>query len=124
MVNPGPIAAMAKPPAAGPVSRATLKFSDETAMAFVELKDSAGVVMKDTAHGDGPIDAVFSAIQKITGVTVTLEEYVTRAVTGGKDAQGETSVRINHHGRKVRGRGVSTDVIEAAAEAAQLVFSG
>ena len=91
--------------------------TDETAMAFVELVDSAGVEQKDTAHGDGPIDAVFSAIQKITGVSVKLEEYVTRAVTGGKDAMGETSVRINHHGRKVRGRGVSTDVIEAAAQA-------
>ncbi len=91
--------------------------TDETAMAFVELVDSAGVEQKDTAHGDGPIDAVFSAIQKITGVLVKLEEYVTRAVTGGKDAMGETSVRINHHGRKVRGRGVSTDVIEAAARA-------
>jgi len=91
--------------------------TDETAMAFVELKDSAGVMQKDTAHGDGPIDAVFSAIQKITGVTVTLEDYTTRAITGGKDAQGEASVRLNHHGHKVRGRGVSTDVIEAAAEA-------
>ena len=38
-------------------------------------------------------------------------------MTGGKDAQGEATVRIDHHGRKVRGRGVSTDVIEAAAEA-------
>lgn len=91
--------------------------TDETAMAFVELKDSAGVEQKDTAHGDGPIDAVFTAIQRITGVTVTLEDYTTRAITGGKDAQGEASVRINHHGHKVRGRGVSTDVIEAAAEA-------
>jgi len=91
--------------------------TDETAMAFVELKDSAGVEQRDTAHGDGPIDAVFSAIQKITGVSVVLEEYSSRAITGGKDAQGETSVRINHHGRSVRGRGVSTDVIEAAAEA-------
>ncbi|MFK7789280.1 MAG: alpha-isopropylmalate synthase regulatory domain-containing protein, partial [Phycisphaeraceae bacterium] len=91
--------------------------TDETAMAFVELKDSAGVEQKDTAHGDGPIDAVFTAIQRITGVTVTLEEYITRAITGGKDAQGEASVRINHNGHKARGRGVSTDVIEAAAEA-------
>ena len=91
--------------------------TDETAMAFVELKDSAGVEQKDTAHGDGPIDAVFTAIQRITGVSVSLEEYTTRAITGGKDAQGEASVRINHHGYKVRGRGVSTDVIEAAAEA-------
>jgi len=91
--------------------------TDETAMALVKLADSAGVVKKDTAYGDGPIDAVFSAIQKMTGVTVKLEDYSTRAVTSGKDAQGETSVRINHNGRKVRGRGVSTDVIEAAAEA-------
>ena len=91
--------------------------TDETAMALVELKDSAGVEKTDTAHGDGPIDAVFTAIQRITGVTVTLEDYTTRAITGGKDAQGEASVRINHHGHKVRGRGVSTDVIEAAAEA-------
>ncbi|MEM9346326.1 MAG: 2-isopropylmalate synthase [Planctomycetota bacterium] len=91
--------------------------TDETAMAFVELVDSAGVEKKDTAHGDGPIDAVFTAIQRITGVTVTLEDYTTRAITGGKDAQGEASVRINHYGHKVRGRGISTDVIEAAAEA-------
>ena len=91
--------------------------TDETAMALVELKDSAGAEQKGTAHGDGPIDAVFTAIQRITGVTVTLEDYTTRAITGGKDAQGEASVRINHHGHKVRGRGVSTDVIEAAAEA-------
>ena len=91
--------------------------TDETAMALVELRDSAGAEQKGTAHGDGPIDAVFTAIQRITGVTVTLEDYTTRAITGGKDAQGEASVRINHHGHKVRGRGVSTDVIEAAAEA-------
>jgi len=91
--------------------------TDETAMAFVELHDSTGVVRKDTAYGDGPLDAVFTAIQRITGVTVTLEEFTTRAITSGKDAQGEASVAISHHGHKVRGRGVSTDVIEAAAEA-------
>ncbi|MEM1354475.1 MAG: 2-isopropylmalate synthase [Planctomycetota bacterium] len=91
--------------------------TDETSVALVELEDSAGTRIKDTAHGDGPIDAVFSAIQRITGVTVRLEEYTTRAITGGKDAMGEASIRIAHHDRKVRGRGVSTDVIEAAAEA-------
>jgi len=91
--------------------------TDETSVALVELRDSAGTQIKDTAHGDGPIDAVFSAIQRITNVSVTLEEYTTRAITGGKDAQGEASIRISHSGKKVRGRGVSTDVIEAAAEA-------
>ena len=46
-----------------------------------------------------------------------LERYETRAITGGKDAQGDVTVLINHHGRKVRGRGLSTDVIEAAVKA-------
>ena len=54
---------------------------------------------------------------EITGVGVTLEDYQTRAVTGGKEAQGEANVQIRHHDRTVRGRGLSTDVLEAAARA-------
>ncbi len=84
------------------------------ATATVMLRDSAGTERMDAATGDGPIDACYSAIQRITGVSVTLEQYATRAVTGGKDAQGEVTVQVRHHERKVRGRGVSTDVIEAA----------
>lgn len=91
--------------------------SDQTAMAKVVMKDSSGEVMEDAAPGDGPLDAIFSAIQRLTGVEATLEDYTTRAITGGKEAQGEAQVRLNHHGKKVRGRGVSTDVIEAAAHA-------
>ncbi len=85
--------------------------------ATVVLRDSAGQERTDTAAGDGPIDAVYSAIQSITGVTVTLEDYQSRAVTAGKEAQGEATVRVRHHDRMVKGRGVSTDVIEAAARA-------
>lgn len=87
------------------------------ATATVVLCDSSGYESMDAATGDGPIDAVYSAIQRITGVLVKLEDYQTRAVTGGKDAQGEVSVILRHHERKVRGRGFSTDVIEAAAKA-------
>ncbi|MBI1337565.1 MAG: 2-isopropylmalate synthase [Phycisphaera sp.] len=87
------------------------------ATATVVLRDSSGEERTDAATGDGPIDAVYSAIGRITGVTVTLEDYQSRAVTGGKDAQGEATVQVRHHDRKVRGRGVSTDVIEAAARA-------
>ncbi|MCF6197418.1 MAG: hypothetical protein L3J50_12035 [Emcibacter sp.] len=87
------------------------------AMATVVLKDSTGQERMEAATGDGPIDAVYSAIQKATGVTVTLEDYTTRGITGGKDAQGEASVKIRHGDRCVRGRGLSTDVIEAAAKA-------
>jgi len=85
------------------------------ATATVVVTDESGTSQIDAATGDGPLDAIFSAIQRITGVDVVLEDYRTRAVTGGKDAQGEATVRLSHHGRSVRGRGVSTDVIEAAA---------
>ncbi len=87
------------------------------ATATVVLRDSSGEERTDASTGDGPIDACYSAIQRITGVKVTLEDYATRSITGGKDAQGEVSVRIRHHDRKVRGRGLSTDVIEAAVKA-------
>ena len=85
--------------------------------ATVTMRDATGEQREHTETGDGPLDAIFSAVQQLTGVTVKLEDYSTRAVTGGKDAQGEATVQVNHHGRQVRGRGVSTDVIEAAANA-------
>lgn len=91
--------------------------TDETSVAMVKLRDSSGEVRMQAAYGDGPIDACYTAIQLITGVTVSLEDYRTRSITLGKDAQGEVTVRINHHGRQVRGRGLSTDVIEAAVRA-------
>jgi 2-isopropylmalate synthase len=85
--------------------------------ATVVLRDSAGNQAMDAATGDGPIDAVYSAIQRITGVTIELVDFDMRSVTGGKDAQGEASVQVRHHDRTVRGRGLSTDVVEAAAKA-------
>lgn len=91
--------------------------TDMIATATVVLRDATGNEAMDAATGDGPIDAAYSAIGRITGVTVKLEDYQTRAITAGKDAQGEASVQIRHHDRQVRGRGYSTDVIEAAIRA-------
>ena len=88
-----------------------------TATATVTLRDSTGTERMEAAVGDGPIDAVYSAIQRITGVTVELLDYQSRAVTAGKEAQGEATIEVRHSNRKMRGRGVSTDVIEAAARA-------
>lgn len=85
--------------------------------ATVTLRDTADAVQTDASTGDGPIDAIYSAIQRITGVTAELMEYKIRAVTGGKDAQGEVHVELRHHDIRVRGRGASTDVIEASAMA-------
>jgi 2-isopropylmalate synthase len=86
-------------------------------MATVTLTDAAGVEMTDAAIGDGPIDAMFAVIQRITGISATLKSYEVRSVTGGKDAQGEVTVEIVQNGRDVRGRGVSTDILEASAKA-------
>ncbi len=86
-------------------------------MATVELRDSSGVSRMQAAYGDGPIDACYTAIQLITGVSIKLDSFATRGITAGKDAQGEVTVHVRHHDRRVRGRGFSTDVIEAAVHA-------
>lgn len=85
--------------------------------ATVEMADTTGERRMEAATGDGPVDAIYSAMQKITGVQVSLEGFETRSVTGGKEAQGEVTVQVRHHDRVVRGRGLSTNVVEAAAKA-------
>jgi len=86
-----------------------------TATVTVEVKDRGTVT--DAATGDGPIDAVYRALDRITGLDCELADYSIHAVTGGKDAMGEVSLEIEHEGRKERGRGSSTDVVEASAKA-------
>jgi len=71
----------------------------------------------DAATGDGPVDAVYEAIGRITGVQPKLTDYALRAVTGGKDAQGEVTIEVEHEHRRFRTRGVSTDIVEASARA-------
>ena len=69
------------------------------------------------AYGDGPVDAAYKAIDRITGVTVELTDYALNAATKGKDAMGEVLVRIKDDDRVIIGRGASTDIIEASAKA-------
>ncbi|HST55366.1 MAG TPA: 2-isopropylmalate synthase [Solirubrobacteraceae bacterium] len=67
--------------------------------------------------GDGPIDAVFRAINAATGIDAKLREFVIGAVTEGQDALGEVSVVVEVDGSSGSGQAVSTDIIEAAARA-------
>ena len=67
--------------------------------------------------GDGPIDAVFQAINAATGVGAQLREFTIGAVTEGQDALGEVSVVLEVDGSTGAGQGVSTDIIDAAARA-------
>jgi 2-isopropylmalate synthase len=76
-----------------------------------------GQTITDAAIGDGPVDAVCEAIQRITGIKPTLRDYSLRALTGGKDAQGEVTIEVEHAGRLFRARGLSTDIVEASARA-------
>ena len=83
---------------------------------------SVKIVTKDgeiqaAACGDGPVDAAYEAIRIATGQSPKLENYSIRAVTGGKEALGEATVRIRSDDKTYIGRGASTDIIEASAKA-------
>ena len=67
--------------------------------------------------GDGPVDAVYKSIAAVTRTKVTLLRYDIRAVTSGTEAIGEVTVRLEMAGKRIVGRGASTDVIEASAKA-------
>jgi 2-isopropylmalate synthase len=69
------------------------------------------------SSGDGPVDACFKAIDKITGIKGELQDYRIEAVTKGKDALGEVGLKLKAKGRIVTSRGSSTDIIEASVRA-------
>jgi 2-isopropylmalate synthase len=77
----------------------------------------ARVVKTGESSGDGPVDAIFRAINAATGVDAALREFRVDAVTEGQDALGEVSVVVEVEGQTGAGHGVSTDIIEAAARA-------
>jgi 2-isopropylmalate synthase len=83
--------------------------------ATVTLRDNDSEPLTDASIGDGPVDAIYSAIARLTGVRAALSDYRIRAVTRGKEAQGEVQIELEHSGRKIRGRGLSTDILEASA---------
>jgi 2-isopropylmalate synthase len=76
-----------------------------------------GQSLEEAATGDGPVDAVFNAIDRATGIGVTLLEFNVHAVTPGRKAMGEVSVSVEIDGRRFVGRGSSTDILEASARA-------
>jgi 2-isopropylmalate synthase len=85
--------------------------------AAVSLLRNDGRKLEEAATGDGPVDAVFKCIERITGVSGTLRDFQVKSVTAGEDAQGEVVVVVEHEGRSFRGRGLSTDIVLASAEA-------
>jgi 2-isopropylmalate synthase len=76
-----------------------------------------GAMREGAAIGDGPVDAVCRAIRTVTSTVAALDRYEIRAVTSGTEAMGEVTMQVEDAGRRVLGRGASTDVIEASAKA-------
>ncbi|MCX7591774.1 MAG: 2-isopropylmalate synthase [Kiritimatiellae bacterium] len=74
-------------------------------------------VLQDAACGDGPVDATLKTIDRITGTNGKLLDFSVQAVTVGKDAMGEATVRVQFGTVSVTGKAASTDIIEASAKA-------
>ncbi len=85
--------------------------------ATVAVRGPDGETLVGSFTGDGPIDAIFHAINAATAVDARLREFRVDAVTGGQDALGETSVVLEVSGISGAGQGVSTDILEAGARA-------
>ncbi|MBI2383876.1 MAG: 2-isopropylmalate synthase [Gammaproteobacteria bacterium] len=69
------------------------------------------------AMGDGPVDAVFSAIEQVVGSGAQLLLFSVNNITQGADAQGEVTVRLSRNGQIVNGQGADTDIVIASAKA-------
>ncbi len=74
------------------------------------LTEVSSVVIE---QGDGPIDAAFWAVEKLTGIEVVCKQYRVRSATLGRDAIGEVDLEVEHQGRNYRGIGASTNTVES-----------
>ncbi len=84
--------------------------------ATVKLKKK-NKVFKATSDGDGPVDACYKAIEKVTRMKARLLDYSVSAITRGKDALGEVNLKLEIKKEEIVGRSASTDIIEASAKA-------
>lgn len=95
----------------------TVSGSRSIPAAIIRLKKEDDSTIEEVAVGAGPIDAAYNAINKITGLSIGLENYHLNAVTQGRDALGEVQVEMSYQDRTITGRGTSTDIIEASVKA-------
>ena len=74
-------------------------------------------VLEGVSIGDGPIDAAFLAVEQITGQHYELDDFQIQAVTEGREAMGQTVVKLRSGGKVYSGRGISTDIVGASIRA-------
>ncbi|MCX7809748.1 MAG: 2-isopropylmalate synthase [Leptospiraceae bacterium] len=97
----------------GTTPTATVKLKDN------ELLDENGnaKVLTEAATGDGPVAAIFNAIDRITGINTKIKSYRLQPISEGRDAQGQSNVLLQINDKMYAGKGVSTDILEASAYA-------
>ena len=76
-----------------------------------------GTMLEGVCVGDGPIDAAFLAIERIVGAHYELDDFQIQAVTEGREAMGQTVVKLRASGKVYSGRGISTDIVGASIRA-------
>jgi 2-isopropylmalate synthase len=105
---------------AGPWRLQSLAISsgtDQEASATVVLVNEDGEERSQVARADGPVEAGFYALEQITGIDLTLNNFELHSATIGEDAQGEATVTVEFEGASYRGLGTSTDIVEAGCRA-------
>ena len=92
--------------------------SGNTISATAHLKlTKENKVLEGVTIGDGPIDAAFVAIEQITGLHYELDDFQIQSVTEGREAMGQTVVKLRSSGKVYSGRGISTDIVGASIRA-------
>ena len=87
-----------------------------SATAHMKLQKN-GTPIEGVCIGDGPIDAAFLAIEQITGCHYELDDFQIQAVTEGREAMGQTVVKLRSNGKLYSGKGISTDIVGASIHA-------
>lgn len=87
-----------------------------SSMAHMKLEKN-GKVLEGIALGDGPVDAAFLALEHILGCHYELDDFQIRSVTEGREAMGETVVKLRSNGKLYSGRGTSTDIVGSSIQA-------
>ncbi|QZN95099.1 2-isopropylmalate synthase [Symbiopectobacterium purcellii] len=90
--------------------------SNTIATASVQLA-CGGEVQAEAATGNGPVDAVYQAINRITGYGIELVKYQLSAKGQGRDALGQVDIVAAYQGRRFHGVGLATDIVESSAKA-------
>ncbi len=87
-----------------------------SSMAHMQLEKN-GQMLEGVAMGDGPVDAAFLALENIVGCHYELDDFQIRSVTEGREAMGETVVKLRSNGKLYSGRGISTDIVGSSIQA-------